>query len=390
VSRFERVVLLVLDGMGVGEAPDASLFGDQGADTLGHVLASRDVAIPNLSLLGLGNLTPTFKGAECPNPRGAFGKMAEKSAGKDTATGHWEMSGLVTPTPFKTYPKGFPDDLVRPFEEAIGRKVLGNKVASGSEILKELGEEHVRTGRPILYTSSDSVFQVAAHEEVIPPEELYAICHKGYEIACLRFGVCRVIARPFVGKTAQDFKRTPNRRDFPVPPPGTMLLDKLKDAGIPAHGIGKIGDIFTGRGLASDVHTRSDADGLERTRQTLATLERGLVFTNLVDFDTLYGHRNDVAGYARNLEELDARLPGLEGDLKEGDLLILTGDHGCDPSDTSTDHTREYVPLLVSGPKVRPGTDLGIRPTFADLGATLAENFGVLPLAAGDSFLKAL
>jgi phosphopentomutase len=376
--------------MGVGEAPDAARFGDQGADTLGHVLASGNVRIPNLSLLGLGNLTPTFRGAACPKPRGAFGKMAERSAGKDTATGHWEMSGLVIETPFKTYPHGFPDELVRPFEATIGRQVLGNKVASGTEILKELGEESVRTGRPILYTSTDSVFQLAAHEDVIPPEELYTICHAAYEIACLRFGVCRVIARPFVGKTAADFKRTPNRRDFPVPPPGTMLLDKLKEAGIAAHGIGKIGDIFTGRGLASDVHTQSDADGLERTRATLAKLDRGLVFTNLVDFDTLYGHRNDVPGYARNLESLDARLPALEGDLRADDLFLLTGDHGCDPSDTSTDHTREYVPLLASGPGVRPGTDLGIRSTFADLGATLAENFGVAPLAAGTSFLSAL
>jgi phosphopentomutase len=316
--------------------------------------------------------------------------MAETSAGKDTATGHWEMAGLVTPRGFRTFPQGFPPEVVGPFEERIGRRVLGNKPASGTEILKELGEEHVRTGSPILYTSGDSVFQVAAHEEVIPPEELYRICRVGYEIACLEHGVCRVIARPFVGTRAADFKRTPNRRDFPVPPHGETLLDKLHAAGLPVFGVGKIEDIFTGRGISGAVHTKSDSDGIDQTLAAMRSVERGLIFVNLVDFDTLYGHRNDVAGYARNLELLDARLPELQAAMGEGDVFFLTADHGCDPSDVSTDHTREYVPLLVQGAGVRPGTDLGARSSFADLGATLAESFGVGPLGHGRSFLAEL
>jgi phosphopentomutase len=390
MGPFRRAIVIVCDGLGVGEAPDAAAFGDQGSDTLGHVLASREVRIPNLQALGLGNLTPTFDGARHPRPDGAWGKMAEKSAGKDTATGHWEMTGLVTRTPFKVYPRGFPPECVRPFEERIGRKVLGNKAASGTEILKELGEEHLRTGSPILYTSGDSVFQVAAHEELVPPEELYRICRIGYEIACLQFGVCRVIARPFVGRTRDTFTRTPNRRDFPVPPGGETLLDRLAAAKWPVFGVGKIEDIFTGRGVSGAVHTRSDADGVDQTLKAMAEIDRGLIFTNLVDFDTLYGHRNDVSGYAANLELLDARIPDLLGRLREDDVFLLTADHGCDPSDVSTDHTREHVPLLVRGARVRPGRALGVRSTFADLGATLADNFGVGPLAAGTSLLAEL
>ena len=387
---FRRAVVVVCDGLGVGEAPDAAEFGDTGSDTLGHVLASREVRIPNLRALGLGNLPPSFARARNPRPDGAWGKMAEKSAGKDTATGHWEMAGLVTKTPFKTYADGFPKDCVAAFEERIGRKVLGNKAASGTEILKELGEEHLRTGRPILYTSGDSVFQVAAHEDLIPPEDLYRICRVGYEVACLGYGVCRVIARPFVGRTSTDFKRTPNRRDFPVPPHGETLLDRMAAARLPVFGVGKIEDIFTGRGVSGAVHTRSDADGVDQTLKALREVDRGLVFTNLVDFDTLYGHRNDVEGYARNLEALDARVPEILGALREDDVFILTADHGCDPSDVSTDHTREHVPLLVRGPRVKAGRELGVRSSFADLGATLAENFGVGPLAAGTSFLAEL
>jgi phosphopentomutase len=386
-GTFRRAVVVVCDGLGVGAAPDAEAFGDAGSDTLGHVLAAGPVHIPNLTALGLGNLTPTYGGARHPRPAGAFGKMAERSAGKDTATGHWEMMGLVTPHGFRTFPEGFPPEVVRPFEERIGRRVLGNKAASGTEILKELGEEHLRTGAPILYTSGDSVFQVAAHEEVIPLEELYRICRIGYEIACLEHGVCRVIARPFVGRGPADFKRTPNRRDFPVPPAEDTLLDLLERAGYPVFGVGKIEDIFTGRGVSGAVHTTSDADGIDQTLKAMAEVDRGLVFTNLVDFDTLYGHRNDVAGYARNLELLDARLPEVFAALREDDIFLLSADHGCDPSDVSTDHTREHVPLLVRGPRVAPGRDLGVRSSFADLGQTLAENFAVGPLPAGTSFL---
>jgi len=390
MGPFARAVVLVCDGLGVGEAPDAAAFGDTGSDTLGHVLASRDVRIPNLRALGLGNLTPTFDGARHPRPEGAFGKMAERSAGKDTATGHWEMAGLVTVKPFRTYPHGFPPEIIRPFEQRIGRQVLGNKAASGTEILKELGEEHLRTGRPIVYTSQDSDFQVAAHEEVIPAEELYRICRVAYEIACLQFGVCRVIARPFVGTNRHDFKRTPNRRDFPVPPDGVTLLDRLAEKGLPVFGVGKIEDIFTGRGVSAAVHTKSDSDGVDQTLTAMREQAGGLIFANLVDFDTLYGHRNDVEGFARNLELLDTRLPEILGALRADDVFVLTADHGCDPSDTSTDHTREHVPLLVRGPKVRPGRELGVRATFADLGQTLADNFGLAPLAAGTSFLSEL
>ena len=387
---FRRAIVIVCDGLGVGAAPDAAAFGDVGSDTLGHVLASRDVSIPNLAALGIGNLTPSFAGARNPRPSGAFGKMAQRSAGKDTATGHWEMTGLVTTIPFRTYPGGFPPEIVGPFEERIGRQVLGNKAASGTEILKELGEEHLRSGKPILYTSADSVFQVAAHEELIPPDELYAICRVGYEIACLQHGVCRVIARPFVGHDRDDFKRTANRRDFPVPPHGETLLDRLAAHALPVFGVGKIEDIFTGRGVSGGVHTTSDSNGVDETLRAMERLERGMIFTNLVDFDTLYGHRNDVEGYARNLERVDARLGEVLGGLRDDDVFVLTADHGCDPSDASTDHTREHVPLLVRGARVRPGRDLGVRATFADLGATLSQNFGVGPLAAGTSFLTDL
>jgi phosphopentomutase len=388
--RFRRAIVVVCDGLGVGAAPDAAAFGDEGSDTLGHVLASRVVRIPNLAALGMGNLTPTFAGARETRTRGAFGKMAEKSAGKDTATGHWEMTGLVTPVPFRTFPEGFPKEVIDPFVRAVGRGVLGNKAASGTEILKELGEEHLRTGALIVYTSGDSVFQIAAHEDLVPPDELYRICRLAYEIACLQFGVCRVIARPFVGKTASDFKRTPNRRDFPVPPGSDTLLDALARAGHPVFGVGKIEDIFTGRGVTGAVHTKSDSDGVDQTLKAMREIDRGLVFTNLVDFDTLYGHRNDVEGYARNLELLDARIPEILGAMGPEDVFMLTADHGCDPSDVSTDHPREHVPMLVAGPGVRPGTDLGVRDTFADMGQTLADNFGLPALPAGRSFLGSL
>jgi phosphopentomutase len=389
-TRFRRAIVFVCDGLGVGAAPDAAAFGDEGSDTLGHVLAARPVHIPNLTGLGLGNLTPTFAGAREVRTRGAYGKMAERSAGKDTATGHWEMTGLITPTPFRTFPDGFPREVMEPFTRAVGRGVLGNKAASGTEILKELGEEHLRTGSLIVYTSGDSVFQIAAHEELVPPDELYRICRIAYEIACLRHGVCRVIARPFVGRTAADFRRTPNRRDFPVPPGGETLLDALARSGYAVFGVGKIEDIFSGRGITGAVHTRSDSDGVDQTLKAMREIDRGLIFTNLVDFDTLYGHRNDVEGYARNLELVDARLPEVLGALGPEDVFMLTADHGCDPSDASTDHTREHVPMLVAGPGVRPGTDLGVRETFADMGQTLAENFGLPARAAGRSFLAAL
>jgi phosphopentomutase len=389
-TRFRRAIVVVCDGLGVGAAADAAAYGDEGSDTLGHVLASRPVRIPTLHGLGIGNLTPSYAGCRNPRPLGAFGKMAERSAGKDTATGHWEIAGLVTEQAFRTYPTGFPPDLIETFEARIGRKVLGNKAASGTEILKELGAEHLRTGRPIVYTSQDSVFQVAAHEDVLPPAALYEMCRAAYDVACLGHGVCRVIARPFVGCPAAGFKRTTGRRDFPVPPPGDTLLDRFAAQGLPVVGIGKIPDIFTGRGLSESVHTRDDFHGIDETLAAMERVGEGLIFTNLVDFDTLYGHRNDVSGYAAHLELVDARLAQVLAKAQPEDIFALTGDHGCDPSDTSTDHTRENVPLLVQGRGVRAGVDLGTRSTFADLGATLAECFGLPPLESGSSFLAAL
>jgi len=384
---FRRALVLVCDSLGVGAAPDAAAFGDEASDTLGHVLAA-GAHIPHLRALGIGNLPPTFEGARHASPEGAFGKMAEKSAGKDTATGHWELAGLLTDRPFRVYPDGFPPEIVAPFEQRTGRQVLGNRAASGTEILKDLGEEHLRSGRPILYTSADSVFQLAAHEDVIPPGKLYEMCQVGYEIACQGHGVCRVIARPFVGESRDTFKRTERRRDFALPPGGLTLLDHLHEAGWPVYAVGKIEDIFSGRGISEAVHTRSDADGIDRTLEALGRVDRGLIFTNLVDFDMLYGHRNDVTGYARNLEALDTRLPELWGAMRDDDLFVLTADHGCDPSlSWSTDHTREYVPLLMRGARVQRG-DLGARESFADLGATLAQNFGVGPLSGGTSLLN--
>lgn len=388
MGPYKRAVVVVCDGLGVGAAPDAEAFGDSHADTLGHVLSLGHARIPNLAALGLGNLPPTCSAAREASPRAGFGRLAEQSAGKDTAAGHWEMMGLLTEKPFKLYPDGFPPSLMERFSKETGRGVLGNKAASGTEILKELGEEQVRTGALIVYTSGDSVFQIAAHEKVVPPDELYRYCRVAYDLACgAEFGVCRVIARPFVGDSAQTFKRTPNRRDFPVPPSGATLLDHLKAASFPVFGVGKIEDIFTGRGVQEAVHTVSDDDGVNQTIAALGRWPSGLVFTNLVDFDTLFGHRNDVQGFARNIEALDARIPDLLGALREDDLLILTGDHGCDPSDESTDHTREFVPLIAAGRRVRAGA-LGDRTSFSDIAATLAENFGLSEKVPGTSFLR--
>ncbi len=390
MGPYKRAVVVVCDGLGVGAAPDAAAFGDAHADTLGHVLSIGGARIPNLAALGLGNLPPTCSTAREASPTAGFGRLAEKSAGKDTATGHWEMMGLLTPTPFELYPQGFPASLIDRFSKETGRAILGNKAASGTEILKELGDEHVQTGALIVYTSGDSVFQIAAHEKVIPPDELYRYCRIAYGLACgAEFGVCRVIARPFVGTSPSTYKRTPNRRDFPVPPSAQTLLDHLAAASLPVFGVGKIEDIFTGRGIREAVHTVSDDDGVNQTIHALGRWPEGLIFSNLVDFDTLYGHRNDVQGYARNLERLDARIPDLLAALREDDLLILTGDHGCDPSDESTDHTREFVPLIAAGKRVRAGA-LGDRPSFSDIAATLAENFGLTETLPGDSFLSAI
>ena len=388
--RFRRAIVIVCDGLGVGEAPDAAAFGDEGSDTLGHVLASRSVLIPNLAALGMGNLTPSFAGAREARTRGAYGKMAEKSAGKDTATGHWEMTGLVTPTPFRTFPQGFPPEVIEPFTRAVGRGVLGNKAASGTEILKELGEEHLRTGSLIVYTSGDSVFQIAAHEDLVPLEDLYRICRVAYEIACLQFGVCRVIARPFVGRTAADFKRTPNRRDFPVPPGGETLLDALARAGHPVFGVGKIEDIFTGRGITGAVHTTSDSDGVD---QTLGRCGRSIAASSSPTWSTSIRSTATATTSRATPGTWSCWTPGCPRSWARW----MPGMSSCSrpttaaipPTCPPTTRGSTY-PCWSRGPSVRPGTDLGVRESFADMGQTLADNFGLAALAAGRSFLGSL
>jgi phosphopentomutase len=381
---FNRVVLLVLDSAGIGEMPDADQYDDQGSDTLGHVFAHRPVNVPNLRRYGIANIKPAAL-SPVETPDGAFGRAAIASNGKDTTTGHWEMAGLLTDVPFPTYPNGFPPELIEAFENAIGRKTLGNKPASGTEIIKELGEEHITTGSPIVYTSADSVFQIAAHESVIPLPELYRMCEIARRLLDGPHRVGRVIARPFIGAPGQ-FKRTEARRDYAIEPPEPTLLDVLKDAGLETVAVGKIASIFCYRGLTKKIAAGNNTASVDGTLEALKQTDRGLIFVNLVDFDMLYGHRNDVEGYARALEEFDARLPEIEALLKEDDALMITADHGCDPITPSTDHSREYVPILAYGRRVRRGADLGIRRSLADIGQTIAENFD-LKLKAGESFL---
>jgi phosphopentomutase len=384
---FRRAVVIVLDSAGAGELPDAALYGDQGSHTLGHVAAAEALAIPTLTALGLGCAVP-LPGVPCPPaPSAAYGLMAARSAGKDSVTGHWELMGVVLDRPFPTFPDGFPPDLVCAFEARIGRRVLGNVVASGTAIIDELGAEHMRTGRPILYTSADSVFQLAAHEDVVPLATLYDWCREAYAIVVEGAGLGRVIARPFVGSPGS-FRRTANRHDYAMPPTGETLLDRLTAHGDHVTAIGKIGDLFASRGIAEAIPTTSDDHGMDLLVDRLETTNGGLLFANLVDFDTLYGHRNDVAGYARNLERFDRRLAQVLGRLRADDFLVITADHGNDPGTPSTDHSREHVPVLVYGSGIRNGVALGTRASFADLGQTLAEVFGVAPLAHGTSFLK--
>jgi phosphopentomutase len=388
MPTFPRVIAIVLDSLGIGALPDASSYGDEGSNTLGNIAQRVPLQIPVLRSLGLDRLVP-FGGPAAPDPAGAYGRMAEASAGKDSVTGHWEMMGLVLERPFPTFPSGFPAALMAEFERRIGRSTLGNVVASGTEIIDRLGTEHVRTGSPIVYTSADSVFQIAAHEHVIPVPELYRICGVAFELFAMGLGVGRVIARPFVGAPGA-FTRTANRHDYALEPIGPTLLDLLTERDIPVVAIGKIRDLFAGRGIARSVPTISDADGMDKLQIELANTPSGFIFANLVDFDTLYGHRNDVAGYAANLQRFDERLPNVLAALRPSDLLVVTADHGNDPSTPSTDHSREYVPILLAGAGVRAGVDIGTRTTFADLGQTLAANFGVGPLAHGSSFLDEL
>jgi phosphopentomutase len=386
-GRPRRVFLIVLDSVGIGELPDADVYGDTGSNTVGNIAQGFPLALPTLRRLGLERLVTLPGPATGAPPLGAFGRMAEASPGKDSVTGHWELMGLVLDRPFPVFLNGFPSELMSAFEQKIGRATIGNKAASGTAIIDELGPEHIRTGSPIVYTSADSVFQIAAHERVIPIAEQYRICEIAYELAALGLGVGRVIARPFVGEPGC-FKRTANRRDFALTPFAPTLLDRLKEAGQTVYAIGKIEDLFAGRGITRAVHTTSDDHGMDEIEAALASTADGLIFANLVDFDTVYGHRNDPVGYAKNLERFDVRLDRFLPRLLSDDLLIVTADHGNDPTTPSTDHSREHVPLFVVGSSVRGGTDLGLRRTFADLGQTLADVFEVGPLEHGTSFLQ--
>jgi phosphopentomutase len=388
-SAFRRAFVIVIDSLGVGQLPDAAQYGDQGSNTVGNIAARVALRIPHLHALGLSRVVAMEGLPPVERPLGAFGRMAEVSPGKDSVTGHWELMGLQLERPFPTFPDGFPADAMREYERRIGRSTLGNIVASGTQIIDDLGPEHLRTGRPIIYTSADSVFQIAAHEDVIPVPELYRLCEIAYEQFVGGMGLGRVIARPFVGEPGA-FRRTANRHDYAIPPFADTLLDRLTARGISVHAIGKIADLFAGRGIGTSVKTASDALGMDAFERAVEDAPAGLVFGNLVDFDAMYGHRNDTAGYAANLERFDQRLGRLMPLLREDDLLVLTADHGNDPTTPSTDHSREYVPVLAYGAGVPPGVDLGTRATYADLGQTLADVFGVGPLNCGLSFLGAL
>jgi len=380
-----RVIIIVLDGAGVGAMPDAAEYGDEGSNTLVNTArALGGLDLPNLQVMGLGNLAPILGVPENPDCTASYGVMLEASKGKDTIIGHWEIAGLITERPFPVYPRGFPKHVIQAFEGAIGRETLGNYPASGTEIIKLLGEEHMRTCRPIVYTSADSVFQIAAHEDVVPVEELYSICLKARRILTGEHNVARVIARPFVGRPGR-FIRTDRRKDFAVPPPSPTVLDALCDVGYEVVGVGKIADIFAQRGITSSVHTSGNLDTISQTQEAIRTSPPGLIFSNLVDFDTLYGHRNDPKGFAHGLREFDDHLPEIQQAMRTGDLLILTADHGVDPTTPSTDHSREKAPLLVWGKTARC-VDLGIRATFADVAATIAELFGLASWPIGTGF----
>jgi phosphopentomutase len=390
MTALRRAILVVLDGVGAGANPDAAAYGDEGASSLEHCAqAIGGLSLPHLGSIGLGNITPIVGTPPRTDTTGSYGRMASAAAGKDSTTGHWEMTGVVLQKPLPTYPNGFPADLVAAFEQAIGRKVIGNKAASGTEIIKELGEEHMRTGYPILYTSADSVFQIAAHQDVIPLQELYHMCEIARGMLTGEHAVGRVIARPFVG-TPGAFKRTEHRRDFSLPPLGISLLDLLKGAGKEVIGIGKIEDLFAGRGLTQRDHTETNRDSMEAMLHWLERDFTGLLFVNLVEFDMLWGHRRDSQGYAQALRDVDAWFAQVQQVLRRQDAIFFTADHGVDPTYRGTDHTRECVPLLAYGQPIRPGVNLGTRPTFADLGQTLAQAFGVGPLAAGTSFAHEL
>ena len=384
----KRVTLVVLDSVGIGQLPDASEYGDEGSNTLGNISNSLGgLDLPNLEKLGLGLIDDIVGVNKVSSPTGSFGRSMEMSKGKDTTTGHWEMAGVILDEPFRTYPKGFPQDVISKFEEETGRKVIGNKVASGTEIIKELGKEHMDTGNPIVYTSADSVFQIAAHEEVISIEELYKMCEIARGILVGEHAVGRVIARPFIGEEG-NFTRTANRHDYSLNPPHDTMLDKIKNAGLKVKAVGKIVDIYSGKGVTDHIHTKDNMDGVDKTIDYMKEDFSGLIFSNLVDFDMKYGHRNDVKGYGKALEDFDKRLPEIIDNMMEDEVLIITADHGCDPTTDSTDHSREYIPILVYGNGVNPGVNIGTRKSFSDIGQTILDLLNVESIKNGDSFAK--
>jgi phosphopentomutase len=390
MQPFAKVLWVVLDSVGIGALPDAADYGDVGRTTLGHIAESRPLKIPTLVGMGLSNIAPLPHLPPAASPMGAYGKGATHSPGKDTTTGHWEMAGVWLPQAFPVYPHGFPPEIIDEFERQIGRETLGNKPASGTEIIKELGEAHVRTGKPIVYTSGDSVFQIATHEEVIPIADLYRMCEIARKLLDGPHRVGRVIARPFTGE-AGHFVRTSRRHDYAVDPPKPMLMDVLEDRSVPVFGIGKIHDIYNGRGVKDYVTTKNNADGMDKLTAALCERSSGLIFCNLVDFDMLYGHRKDVEGFAKSLEEFDLALANFLRLLQPSDLLMITADHGCDPDPRweTTDHSREYVPILAYSSQPAAGVNLGIRESLADMGQTIAENFGG-SIPHGKSFLAEL
>lgn len=387
-TNIDRIIWIVLDSVGMGAMPDAELFGDIGVNTIGNVSkALGGLKVPNMEALGLGNIDEIQGLKKVDGPKGCFGRLMEASRGKDTTTGHWEMAGVVSMVPFPTYPNGFPEDIIKAFEKATGREIIGNKPASGTVILDELGEEHIKTGKVIVYTSGDSVFQIAAHEDVVPLEELYKMCKIAREILVDDHAVARVIARPFIGKPGA-FIRTPNRRDFSLLPPHDTVLDKLKKANYNVMAVGKIEDIFSAQGITEAVHTTDNMDGVDKTLDYMKESKKGVIFTNLVDFDMKWGHRRDYKAYGKGLEDFDARLPEILNAMKDTDVLFITADHGCDPTSQGTDHTREYVPFLAYGKNLKENVNLGTRNTFADIGQTIAEIFGTEKIQNGESFLK--
>jgi len=388
---MSRVIWIIIDSVGIGELPDADKFGDVGANTIGNIVKSQgDINMPNIVDMGIGNIDGVDFLEKADKPAAAFGKCAEISQGKDTTTGHWEMAGIVVDEPFKTFPNGFPKDIIDEFEKQTGRKVVGNKPESGTVILDELGEHQIKTGDAIVYTSADSVLQIAAHEEIIPLEELYNMCKIARKIMSGDNAVARIIARPYIGNKKGSFERTSNRRDYSVDPFKTTVLDNIKGSGLDVIAVGKIEDIFNGKGITEAVHTKDNMDGVDKTIKYIKSNNRGLIYTNLVDFDSKYGHRRDPKGYKKAIEEFDTRLPEIIEAMKEDDILIINSDHGNDPTYKGTDHTREYIPVLIYGDRIKTGVNLGVRSSFCDIGATIADILGVEKTNCGESFKKYL